>query len=52
MMNLPNGGGLVCYYFNIGACTRGRDCKFHHVCMRCGKEGHSVLSCREPPIAK
>ncbi len=54
MMKLPGNGGLVCYYYNIDSCTRGRECKFHHVCMRCGQQGHTVLdgNCRQAPIPK
>ncbi len=54
MMQLPGGGGLICYYYNIDSCTRGRDCSFHHVCMRCGLEGHTALDnkCRQIPNAK
>ncbi len=49
---LPNGGGLICYFFNLGSCTRGRDCKFNHACMRCQRDGHTIFECREPPAAK
>ncbi len=24
-LNLPNGGGLLCYYFNVNSCNRGRN---------------------------
>ncbi len=50
MLQLPNNGGLICYYFNIDSCSRGRECKFHHVCMRCGREGHGALDDRCPQI--
>ncbi len=49
---LPNGGGIICYFYNLGACNRGRDCKFHHSCMRCQKDGHTIFECREAPIPK
>ncbi len=51
-MNMPNGGGLICYYYNVGSCNRGRDCRFHHVCMRCLAEGHTALDrakCKQIP---
>ncbi len=54
-MNMPNGGGLICYYYNVGSCSRGRDCRFHHVCMRCLGEGHTALDkskCKQPPQPK
>ncbi len=49
---LPNGGGVICYFYNLGACNRGRDCNFHHSCMRCQKDGHTIFECREAPIPK
>ncbi len=54
-MHMPNGGGLICYYFNVGTCNRGRECRFHHVCMRCLSEGHTALDkgrCRQAPVPK
>ncbi len=54
-MHMPNGGGLICYYFNVGSCNRGRECRFHHVCMRCLSEGHTALDkgkCKQIPVPK
>ncbi len=50
--SLPNAGGLICYYYTVGTCTRGNECKFHHACMRCQKMGHTIFECRESPIPK
>ncbi len=50
--HLPNGGGVICYFYNLGSCNRGRDCKFHHTCMRCLKDGHTIFECREAPVPK
>ncbi len=53
--NLPNGGGLICYYYQLGRCNNGKQCKFHHVCMRCLGEGHTVLEknkCKSAAISK
>ncbi len=50
--SLPNGGGMICYYYNIGSCLKDKACKFHHVCMRCLREGHSALDsdkCKQIP---
>ncbi len=50
--SLPDGGGMICYYYNIGSCLKDRACKFHHVCMRCLREGHTALDsdkCKQIP---
>ncbi len=55
--NMPNGGGLVRYFRRLGRGGNGRRCKFHHVCMRCLGEGHTVKKkkrgkCKSAPISK
>ncbi len=54
MTSLPNNGGRICYFFNIGNCT-SPSCTFQHVCARCGRYGHCVLDsdkCNQAPIPK
>ncbi len=55
MTNLPNNGGRLCYFFNIGNCRDGNSCSFVHACFRCGQYGHGVLEtdkCQKPPTPK
>ncbi len=55
MQNLPNNGGRLCYWYNIGHCSNGTSCNFHHACMRCGEFGHGVLEggkCKKAPSPK
>ena len=33
--------------FNKGLCTAGRNCKFDHRCLECGKFGHRMHICRK-----
>ncbi len=43
---------MICYYYNIGSCLKDKACKFHHVCMRCLREGHTALDsdkCKQLP---
>ncbi len=54
LTNLPNNGGRICYFHNIGNCT-SPNCSFAHACFRCGEYGHTVLEadkCKKPPIPK
>ena len=37
----------VCQCFNKGLCTLGRNCKYDHRCLGCGKFGHGVHICRK-----
>ncbi len=54
LTTLPNNGGRICYFYNLGHCQRGNDCTFQHACARCGKHGHCVLdaSCGQEPVPK
>ncbi len=51
---LPNNGGRICYFYNLGSCHRGSECSFQHACARCGKHGHSVIdgTCTQAPVPK
>ncbi len=52
LTNLPNNGGRICYFYNIGHCSNGNACNFQHACVRCGKHGHPVGDCRQAPNPK
>ncbi len=54
LVNLPNNGGRICYFYNLGDC-RQDNCSYAHACFRCGEYGHGVLDkdkCRKPPAPK
>ena len=36
----------VCQHFNRGQCMAGRNCKYEHKCLECGKFGHGEHICR------
>ena len=37
----------ACKHFNKGLCTAGRNCKYDHHCLECGKFGHGAHICRK-----
>ena len=40
-------GKAPCWDFNKQTgCTRGKKCRFQHVCTKCGGRGHGATSCR------
>ena len=44
--NFNRGTKEVCQHFNKGLCTAGRNCKYDHKCLECGKFGHGAHICR------
>ena len=36
----------ICQRFNRGQCSNGRNCKYDHRCLECGKFGHGAHICR------
>ena len=46
-----NGGKFhkkeACQCFNKGLCVTGRNCKYDHRCLECGKFGHGAHICRK-----
>ena len=44
--NFNCGKKEVCQCFNKGLCTVGRNCKYDHKCLECGKFGHGAHICR------
>ncbi len=43
---------VICVKFNKFQCPRGSDCRFGHSCLRCGKPGHGISTCRSPAVPK
>ena len=44
--NHGKGKKEICQRFNKGLCTAGRNCKYDHKCLECGKFGHGAHICR------
>ena len=44
--NGSKGKKEICQRFNKGLCTAGRNCKYDHRCLGCGKFGHGIHICR------
>ena len=42
----------ICWRYNKGSCTYGKDCKFKHECSYCGKQGHGYHNCRKRTTGK
>ena len=36
----------ICQMFNKGLRTAGKNCKYEHKCLECGKSGHGAHICR------
>ncbi len=47
-------GKQICFFFQVGNCRNGSNCKFPHVCLRCHKPGHTILdgTCKATPNYK
>ena len=43
----PSGNSGACFYYNKGQCNKSSNCRFAHVCMRCGGP-HPASSCHKP----
>ena len=35
----------VCWKYNKGSCSYGKNCRFDHVCSYCGNQGHGASNC-------
>ena len=41
----PRSKKEICQHFNRGLCTAGKNCKYDHRCLECGKFGHGAHIC-------
>ena len=41
----PKRKDTVCWKYNKGSCSYGKNCKFEHKCSYCGAFGHGVSNC-------
>ncbi len=47
LLSAAANGKYICIKFNKGTCS-GVNCRYEHVCLRCGDYGHKLSQCNKP----